>query len=172
VASLLFFSAVTVLLFVVFAVIFCSDSRLSRNQTFTINDLLPVRHQHFEEVERRLMEYENTLERIESKRRELALIYLAELQADFEKVTFLLNRAAKFLPELTVSGESQRAALALRFRMQCAIARLQIRYGAIPAMRLSALTDKVRSLAGIADEFLGVIAQEQGLPVLESDLKR
>jgi hypothetical protein len=123
-------------------------------------------------VERRLVEYENTLERIDAERRELAMAYLAELQADFEEVTFLLNRAAKFLPELTVSGESQRAAVALRFRTQCAIARLQIRFGVIPAMRLSELTHKVRSLARIADEFLGVIAQERGLPVLESDLKR
>lgn len=126
----------------------------------------------FEEVERRLADYENTLERINVERRELALSYLAELQADFEEVTFLSNRAAKFLPELTVAGESHRAALAFRFQTQCAIARLQIGFGVIPAMRLSALTDKVRSLAQIADEFLSVIAQERGLPVLESDLKR
>ena len=171
-ASLLFFSAVAVLLSVVFLIILRTNSRPRRNHTSTINGLLPVRHQHFEEVERRLVEYENTLERANSERRKLALAYLDELQDDFEEVTFLLNRAAKFLPELTVSGESRRAALALRFRTECAIARLQIRSGVIPAMRLSALTDKVRSLARIADEFLSVIAQERGLPVLESDLKR
>lgn len=171
-ASLLFFGAITVLLFVVFLIIVCSSPRVRRKQTCTINDLFPVRHQHFGEVERRLAEYENTLERIDSERRELALAYLAELQADFEEVTFLLNRAAKFLPELTVIGESRRAALALRFRTQCAVARLQIRFGVIPAMRLSAVTDKVRSLAQIADEFLRVIARERGLPVLESDLHR
>jgi hypothetical protein len=172
VTSLLFFSAVAVVLSVVFLIILRTNSRPRRNHTSTINDLLPVRHQHFEEVERRLVEYENTLQRANSERRKLALAYLDELQADFEEVTFLLNRAAKFLPELTVSGESRRAALALRFRTECAIARLQIRSGVIPAMRLSVLTDKVRSLARIADEFLSVIAQERGLPVLESDLKR
>lgn len=171
-ASLLFFSLITLLLIVGLAVLLWQDSRPKPPHTLKINDFLPVRHQHFEEVGRRLSEYEQMLSRIQSEQRELAFAYLAELRADFGQVTYLLNRAAKFLPELTLTGESSRLRAALWFLAQYHFARLQIRFGIIPTTRLTTLTTRVRFLASVADQFLNVIAQERGLPVLESDLNR
>ncbi len=171
-ASLLFFVPITLLLLVGLVVLLWRDSRAKPPHPLKINDFLPVRHQHFDEVDRRLSEYEEMLRRIQSERRELAFEYLAELRADFEQVTYLLNRAAKFLPELTLTGESSRLRVALWFRAQYRFAHLQIRFGIIPTARLTTLTTRVRFLARVADQFLNVIAQEHGLPVLESDLNR
>lgn len=169
-ASLLFFVSFAVLLIAALAIILWKDSRKKLPQALTIRDFVPVRHQHFEEVDRRLTEYEEMLNRIQAERSKLALSYLTELQADFEQVTYLLNRAAKFLPELTLAGESSRLAVGVKFKAQCCLAHLQIRFGIIPTRRLTTLTIKVRLLARLADEFLNVIAKEHGLPVLESDL--
>ncbi len=171
-ASLLIFVPITLLLLVGLAALLWRDSRPKPTHTLKINDFLPVHHQHFEDVDRRLSEYEEMLSRIQSERRELAFEYLAELRADFEQVTYLLNRAAKFLPELTLTGESSRVRVAIWFLVQYHLARLQIRLGIIPTGRLATLTTKVRFLARVADQFLNVIAQEHGLPILESDLNR
>jgi hypothetical protein len=160
-ADLLFLVPPIILLLVVFLVVtLWKESRAKPPHPLKAQDLLPVHHRHFEEVGRRLAEYEEMLRRIQSERRELALAYLTELRADFEQVTYLLNRAAKFLPEITLAGESNRLAVALKFKAQCHLARLQIRFGIIPTGRLTALTTKVRFLARLADQFLNAIAQE------------
>jgi len=168
--SLFFFFGLTVVLFIVLIYSLWRPKRSKPPHVLTVRDFLPVRHQHFEEVDRRLAEYEEMLKKIQFERRELALAYLTEIQTDFDQVTRLLNRAAKFLPEITLAGESNRLAVALKFKAQCWFARLQIRFGIIPTGLLTALTAKVRFFARLADEFLNVIAQEQGLPILESDL--
>lgn len=171
-ASLLFFVALALLLLVALVVILRKDSRPKPPHTLTIKDFLPVHHHHFGEVDRRLSEYEEMFSRIQSERRELALAYLTELRKDFVQVTYLLNRAAKFLPEPTLAGETSRLRVAVWFQAQYHFARLQIRFGIVPTGRLTALTTKVTFLARVAGQFLNVISREHGLPVLESDLNR
>lgn len=171
-ASLIFFLSLPALLIAVLVAMLWRSSRKKPSETLTISDFLPVRHFQFEEVDRRLAEYEEMLRKIQTERCEFALKYLAELRADFEKVTELLNRAAKFLPEITLSGEADRFWVAFKFRVEYRLVHLQIRFGLVPAGHLKALTAKVRLLAHSADRFLNEIAREHGLPVLESDLNR
>lgn len=170
--SLIFFLLLPVLLIAALVALLWKSSRKKPPQTLSINDFLPVHHHQFEEVDRRLTEYEEMLRKIQTERREFALKYLAQLRADFEKVTELLNRAAKFLPEITLSGEADRFWVAVKFRVEYRFVQLQILFGLVPADRLKALTAKVRVLAHAADRFLNEIAREHGLPVLESDLNR
>ena len=99
-------------------------------------------------------------------------MYLAELRGDFERVEQLLNHAAKFLPEITVRGESERFWVGVKFRVQYRLVELQVRFGIVPARRLKTLTTEVRFLARSADVFLKEIAQKQSLGALESDLNR
>jgi hypothetical protein len=153
-------------------ILLSKNSRKGSHHTLTINDFLPVHHHQFEEVDRRLAEYEEMLRRIQSERRDVALRYLAQLRADFERVAQLLNRAAKFLPEITLDGESERFWVSAKFRVEYRLVQLQIRLGVVPAGHLRALTAKVRFLAHSADQCLNEIAREHGLPVLESDLNR
>jgi hypothetical protein len=171
-ASLIFFISVPALLIAALVALLWRNSRKRPPHTLTINDFLPIHHHQFEEVDRRLAEYEELLRKIQSERREFALKYLAELRADFEKVTELLNRAAKFLPEITLSGERERFWVGVKFRAEYRLVQLQIWFGLVPAEHLKALTAKVRLLAHSADGFLNEIAREHGLPVLESDLNR
>jgi hypothetical protein len=134
--------------------------------------LLAVHHHHFEEVNHRLAEYEETSRKVESDRRDFALKYLAQLRTDFEHLALLLNLAAKFVPDITLRGEIERFWVRVRFRLEYRLARLQIRFGVIPTVRLKALTARVRLLARSADQFLNDIAREHGLHVLKSDLNR
>lgn len=167
-----FFISVSVfLLLALLILLFKSSSRKSLH-ALTINDFLPVHHQGFEEVDRRLSEYEERLKTIRSERRVVALNYLRELRTDFERLVQLLNCAAKFLPEITLGGESERFWAAVNFRIEYRIAALQILLGAVPAARLRGLTSRVRFLAHLADQFLNEIAREHGLPVLQADLNK
>jgi hypothetical protein len=147
-----------------------SSPRPEHNQPLTIDDFLPVHHREFEELERRLAEYNAVLQRIQAERRDAALAYLEALRGDFRGVQQLLNHAAKFLPELTLEGEGERIWLGLKFRFEYRLARLQILLGFVPPARLKALTWKVRLLAHCADRALNEIAREHGLRVLKSDL--
>jgi len=171
-ASLTFFIAVPILLLLVLLVLDSKNSRKGSSHTLAINDFLPVHHQQFEEVDRRLAEYEEMLRKIQAERREFALKYLTELRTDFVHVAELLNRAAKFLPEITLEGESERFWVGVKFRVEYRLVQLQIWFGVVPAGRLRALTAKVRFLARSADQFLNEIAREHGLRILESDLNR
>jgi len=137
-----------------------------------MNDFLPIHHHHFEEVDRRLAEYEETLRKVESDRRDVALKYLAHLRTDFENVARLLKLAAKFVPEITLRGEIERFWVCFRFRIEYRLVQLQVRLGVIPTVRLKVLTARVRLLAGSADQFLNDIARQHGLRVLQSDLNR
>jgi hypothetical protein len=171
-ANLVFFIAVPILLLLALLVLVSKNPRKGSRHTLTINDFLPVHDHQFEQVDRRLAEYEEMLRKIQSERREFALKYLAELRADFEHVAELLSRAAKFLPEITLGAESERFWVGIRFRLEYRLVQLQIRLGVVPVGHLKALTAKVRFLARSADQFLNEIAREHGLRILESDLNR
>lgn len=137
-----------------------------------IADFLPIHHRAFEEVEQRLSQYDALLRRIHSERRELALDYLDSLRDDFLRVEFLLNCAAKFLPDLTLLDEGKRLWAGLRFRLQYRSVRLQMRFGVVPGPQISALTSQIRVLAHRADAVLGSVAQGCGLPALQSDVNK
>jgi hypothetical protein len=168
--SLIFFAVLPALLLLGLLVLALKLSRRESRPVIRIDDLLPVHYRHFEEVDRRLVEYDDVLRGIQFERREFALVYLAELRGDFERVEELLNYAAKFLPEITVRGESERFLIGVKFRFQYRLVELQVRFGIVPVRHLQALTAKVGFLARSADLFLNEIAQKQGLGVLESDL--
>lgn len=169
-ATLAFFIAVPILLLMALLFLLSKQSRKESSHGLTINDFLPVHHFQFDEADCRLAEYEDMLRTIQSARCGFALKYLAELRADFERVVYLLNRAAKFVPEITLAGESQRLWTCVKFRVEYRIIQLQIRLGVVPAGHLKALTARVGFLAHSADEFLNEIAREHGLRVLQSDL--
>jgi hypothetical protein len=172
VATLVFFSVVAVLLLVAMLVLVAKNATKKSAPTKSINDFLPVHYQHFVEVDRRLAEYEETLKKVESDRRDFALKYLTYLRTDFEHISRLLNLAAKFVPEITLRGEMERFWIRLKFRLQFRLVQLQVRFGMIPAVRLKGLTASVRLLARSADQFLNDIAREHGLHILKSDLNR
>jgi hypothetical protein len=171
-AELVFYVLIFVLLVVasIWALIPRAKARIKGSQQLKIDDFLPIHHREFEDVDRRLSEYDALLQRIQSERREVVLRYLESLRHDFLRVDQLLNRAAKFLPELTLEGESERFWLGIKFRFQYRLARLQMALGLVPAIRLKALTQKVRILATWADKAVAEIAHEHGLRVLQSDL--
>jgi len=168
-ASLVFFISAAVLLLMALVLLLWKNSRKRTPHPLTINDLLAAHQRQFEEAGRRLAEYEEMLRRIESERREFALNYLVELRTDFEHITDLLNRAAKFLPEISLGHELERFWVAVKFRAEYRFARLQIRLGLSPMGHLKALTAKVKLLADSADQFLEEIAREHGLGVLQSN---
>jgi len=153
-------------------VLVSKNSTKTSAPTKSINDFLPVHYQHFVEVDRRLAEYEETLKKVESDRRDFALKYLTYLRTDFEHISRLLNLAAKFVPEITLRGEMERFWIRLKFRLQFRLVQLQVRFGMIPAVRLKGLTASVRLLARSTDQFLNDIAREHGLHILKSDLNR
>ena len=171
-AELVFYALIFVLLVVasMWALFPRSQSRQGASQQPKIDDFLPIHHRGFEDVDRRLSEYDALLRRIQSERREVVLQYLESLRNDFLRVDQLLNRAAKFLPELTLDGESERFWIGVKFRFQYRLARLQMALGLVPISRLRALTQKVRILATWADKALAEIAYEHGLRVLQADL--
>jgi hypothetical protein len=169
--SLIFFALLSGLLLGLLILVLKLSRRESRIEV-RIDDLLPVHYRNFEEVDRRLVEYEEVLRGIQCEQREFALVYLAELRGDFERVEQLLNHAAKFLPEITVRGESERFWVGVKFRVQYRLVESQVRFGIVPSRRLKALTAQVRFLARSADVFLKEIAQKQSLGALESDLNR
>lgn len=171
-AELVLYALIFVLMLValIWAILPRSPSSSANSQQLTINDFLPIHHREFEDVDRRLSEYDALLQRIQSERREVVLQYLESLRDDFRRVDQLLNRAAKFLPELTLEGESERFWIGARFRFHYRIAKLQMTLGFVPAGQLKTLTRKVRTLAAFADKALGEIAREHGLRVLQSDL--
>ena len=137
-----------------------------------ISEFLPFHHREFPDVERRLAEYGEIGRKARSERRAAARAYLESLRADFLRVERLLNRAAKFLPEVTVKGESERVRVGLNFRIGYWIARQQIIFGFDVAARLKDLTQKIQTLSDWADTALEQVAREHGLPVLQSDLNR
>jgi len=171
-ASLFFFGGVAVLLLTALLVLASKNSRKTSADMKSINDFFPVHHHHFEEVNHRLTEYEETLRKVQADRRDFTLKYLAYLRADFEQVARLLNLAAKFVPEITLRGEIERFWILTRFRLEYRLAQLQVRFGVTPTIRLKFLTERVRLLARSADRFLNDIAREHGLHVLKSDLNR
>lgn len=170
--SLIFGAVLSALLLLGLLILALKLSHKRSRPAIRIDDLLPVHCHHFEEVDRRLAEYEEVLKGIQFERREFALVYLAELRGDFERVEELLDHAAKFLPEITVRGESERLWVGVKFRVQYRLVALQVRCGIVPARHIKALTAKVRFLARSADLFLNAIARKHGLGVLESDLNK
>jgi hypothetical protein len=169
-ASLAIFIAFPILLVLALLALVSKNSRTGASHILTTNDFLPVHHRQFEEVDRRLSEYEKMLIKIQSEQRELALQYLVELRTDFEQVSKLLNRAAKFLPEITLRGERERFWVGVRFRLEYHLVQLQIQFGVVPAGRLEALTTKVRFLARAAAQVLDELGRGNGLDLLQSDL--
>jgi hypothetical protein len=137
-----------------------------------ISEFLPIHHREFADVERRLTEYGEISRKVRAERRAAALAYLQSLRADFLRVEQLLNRAAKFLPEVTLKGESRRVWVGLRFRLGYWIARQQIIFGLDVAARLRNLVQNIQTLSDWADTALDQVAREHGLPVLQSDLNR
>ena len=149
-----------------------SSRKPPQNARLAINDFLPIHHREYEEVERRLTEYEAILEKIRLERHEVALRYLHALRDDFVRVERLLNHAAKFLPDIKLADECERFLRGLKFRVEYRIVRACIRVGFVPAVRLGDLTRQVRIFADWADRALAEVAREYGLPVLDSDLNR
>ncbi len=173
--TLVFYVVTAVLLILLFLKLLLPEGsrfRSHRNEELAINDFLPTHQREFEEVEHRLLEYDDLLEKINSERREVALGYLDALRDDFLRVEELLNRAAKFLPALTLRGEGERLWVGLKFRFDYRIARLWIRAGLAPAVGLKSLTRQVQTLADWADKTLAVIAREPGLRALQSELNK
>jgi hypothetical protein len=171
-AEVVFYTFISLLLLLIFLGFFFQSSspKPQHHQPLTIEHFLPVHHREFEELKHRLAEYDAMLQRIQAGRRDAALAYLGALRNDFMRVQELLNRAAKFLPEVTLEEESERIWVGLKFRFQYRLARLQILLGSVPAVRLKALTSNVCLMANWADKALNEIARQHGLRVLESDL--
>jgi len=174
VVELIFYVLISLVLLLLSLKLFFQDSKPKpeNSRVLTIAALLPVHHHEFEEVERRLCEYDALLQRIHSERREVALGYLDALRNDFLRVERLLNHAAKFLPDITLQGEGERLWVGIRFQVEYRIARLWARLGFVPAVQMKFLTRQVRLLTQRADEALELVARESGLPSLQSDLNR
>lgn len=136
-----------------------------------IQDTLKIDEDFLHDAECRLTEYDAMLRRIKAERRETAIAYLDQVRGDYLRVERLLSRSAKFLPEITVAGEAARVFLGIKFRLQCVLARLEIRIGFLPAADLRGLTVKLRLAAIWATHALNEVSREHGLPVLESDLR-
>ena len=136
-----------------------------------IEDCVVIDQQLLDDTEHRLAEYDTMLQRIRAERRDATMGYLQAVRDDYLRVEHLLKRAAKFLPELTVKGETARLVLGIRFRFEYRLARLQVRLGFLPTSGLKALAAELRLAAAWADDMLNEISHERGLPVLESDLK-
>lgn len=141
-------------------------------QTFGIQDFYPIHHREYEAVQESLAEYEAILRRVSAEHRATSLKYLDAVRDDFLRVEKLLNHGAKFMPELTFEGEVRRAWVSIQYRLEFKLARLKVRCGISATGQLRSLTQKVRLMARMADELLNQVAREQGLPVLENDLKR
>lgn len=137
----------------------------------TIEDCLVSDQQLLDDTEHRIAEYDTMLQQIQAERRDAAISYLEAVRNDYLRVEHLLTRAARFLPELTVKGETARLVLGIRFRFEYRLARLQVRLGFLPADGLKALAAQLRLTAAWADVVLNEISRERGLPVLEADLK-
>jgi len=156
------------------ALLFVAFRRRRRTGTsdhqLTINDFLPSHHLHFQEVQGRLAEYNAMLRKVEALRRDTAIAFVEAIRGDFFRLQHLLTRAAKFIPELTLQGESHRFWIGMKFRLECRLARLQILFGLDATGCLEALTAKVRLLTDCADKALNEVARHQGLRDLESDL--
>jgi hypothetical protein len=172
--ELVFYILVPVLLLVLGAKLLWprAESRPTAAPPSNISEFLPVHHREFADVERRLAEYGEIGRKVRAERRAAALAYLESLREDFLRVERLLNRAAKFLPEVTMKGESDRVRVGLKFRIGYWIARQQIIFGFDGAARLKDLTQKIQTLSDWADTALDQVAREYGLPVLQSDLNR
>lgn len=170
--GLIIYISISVLLLVATVALLLRSHKPTKrdNCTFTIDDFLPVHHREFEEVERRLAQYEAMLLEVQTQRRSTALEYLEALETDFLRVQVLLNHAARFLPDLTVRGEWDRFSMRIKFWSECRLTLLQVYLGIIPAERLKQMTRKVRTLAERADQALNVIAREHGIRALQSDL--
>jgi hypothetical protein len=149
-----------------------SERKRAAASPSNISEFLPVHHREFPDVERRLAEYGEIGRKVRAERRAAALAYLDSLYQDFLRVERLLNRAAKFLPEVTMKGESERVRIGLNFRIGYWIARQQIIFGLDVGSRLKDLTQKIQTLSDWADTALDQVAREHGLPVLQSDLNR
>jgi hypothetical protein len=141
------------------------------NYPRTIEDCLVSDQQLLDDTEQRIAEYDAMLQRIRGERHDAAMSYLEAVRGDYLRVEHLLTHAAKFLPELTLKGETARLALGIRFRIRYRLARLQVRLGFLPSAGLKSLAAKLRLAAAWADDVLDEISRERGLPVLESDLK-
>lgn len=146
--------------------------RAQRKPTFGIQDFYPIHHREYEAVQERLAECTATLQRVGAEHRTTALSYLEAVWDDFLRVEKLLNHGVKFLPDLTLGQELRRAWISIQFRLAFGLARLKVRCGIDATGQLRSLTDRVRLMAGMADNLLNQIAREQGLPILEDDLKR
>lgn len=170
--ELVFYGLISLALLVLSLKLFLQKpkSEPANGSSLTITQFLPVHHQEFEEVEHRLGEYDALLHSIDSERRELALRYLDALRGDFTRVEQLLNHAAKFQPDLTLKGESERLWLGIRFQIEYRVARTCTRLGFVPSVQIAMLTRQVRLLAEQADEALNLVAHQYGLSVLQSDL--
>jgi hypothetical protein len=142
-----------------------------RNRPQSISACLAIDERLLSETESRLVEYDAMLKRIQAEQREAALSYLREVHDSFLRVETLLNQAAKFLPELTLKGETERILLGIRFRFTYHVARQEVRLGLVPAAGLKALVAKLRLASAWARGALEEVSRVHGLPVLESDLR-
>lgn len=142
----------------------------TNDRRLTISDFLPSHHLQLDDIQGRLAEYNATRQKIEALRRDTAISFVEAMRGDFFRLQHLLTRAAKFVPELTLDGETHRFWIGMNFRLECRLARLQILLGLDANSRLKVLAAKVRLLADYADRTLNEVARHEGLPTLESDL--
>src|ERR1700677_3132395 len=131
-----------------------ADAKPTPQHLSSISEFLPIHHREFPDVARRLSEYGEISRKAHTERRAASLAYLESLRTDFLRVEQLLNRAAKFLPEVTVQGESQRVWVGLKFRFGYWIARQQIIFGLDVAARLKHLAQSLQTLSDWADATL------------------
>lgn len=144
-----------------------SDAR----NPLTIQECLNIDEDYLNKTGYRLAEHDAMLQQIKAERRDTAIAYLDAVRDDYLRVEHLLNRAAKFLPELTLAGETVRVFVGIKFRLGYRLARLEIRCGFLPAKRLKTLTAQFRLASVWAGKALNEVSREHGLAVLESDLR-
>lgn len=161
------------LLIAVFCLCFPNAIRKARTpkNPLTVQDCLNIDEALLDRAECRLAEYDSMLQRIKAEQQDTVIAYLDAVRDDYLRVEHLLNRSARFVPELTISEEAARFFLGIKFRLGYRLARLEIRFGFLPAAGLKALTAKLQLAAGWAGQALNEVSREHGLPVLESDLK-
>jgi hypothetical protein len=118
-----------------------------------------------------LAEFKQMLRGSSGEQRELALAVLAQIRHDFFRLEYLLTRAARFLPELTFSGEVKRLGMSVEFRVRCELIRLQIILGWQVNRGLYAAAEKLDHLAQMASRTMGELARADMLPMLRADLR-
>lgn len=86
-------------------------------------------------------------QRARKERRRVALLYLAQLRQDFERLLCLARVVARLSPEVAAAQELERFGLGLQFWRRYQVTRLGLRFGLIPLPQLGGLSQMVTEFA-------------------------